>query len=424
MQSVKHYAKALRDLFSYSPPKHPVSSQNPASGATVSGAQKSTSQKPGTQLPPRKRIRGEDTKITVTTPNVSLTSSSSIPAEPTQVKLYEEVKEGNATDLEPEITPSFFGEPAQTSKQSGQDAKEDEELDSSVKMPRPKRVKRERTPDTPTASQPAATTTLPSVGEVYEIDSDSEPELKNQYRIPNYFHNNLMNAFTEGVLEGTKLRKLSIPLPRGGYKTLEKKDLETLNPGEWLNDEIINASFALYDLRANNRNPSLKLKTFNSFHLQSVKKGTVNKKKHGLPREIKDLHRIIFPIHRINHWVLIVVDIQKEKVFSIDSLLTQVVVSEAGSIQAWLESFYRNELDSPASADLIKSFTTEALPIPMQPNGSDCGSAIIKAGGYFYEPEGKLPEKLDEPSYEAFRKIIRRTLEGCSHTATHTHRGN
>ncbi|WP_196221423.1 Ulp1 family isopeptidase [Sansalvadorimonas verongulae] len=360
-------------LVGYGLPMPPHIPQRPASPAEPQTGQKRITPPHGTPRPARQRIKVEEVNITATTPSLMVLNPAPESGSPIQIKLHETASTLSTSSSEVSITRTSPPVPSET--------------------------------------------TRPLAYEVYKIESDDDPEPTTRYIVPAVFHDNLRNAFTESVTESKKqseLISLSIPLPNGQHKTLSPKDLQTLDKEQWLNDEIINAAFALYDLRACTHLKSLRCRTFTSFHLPSLKMGAASKKKYGLTPHIGDFHRMIFPVHRVNHWLLVVVDIQRRTIFTIDSLDPGIVAPEASTIQTWLEAFY-TEIGSHESAKSVKSFSLKALAIPSQVNDYDCGSAIIKAGRYFYEADGELPDDLSHPSYEEFRKIIKTTLRGCSH---------
>jgi len=104
--------------------------------------------------------------------------------------------------------------------------------------------------------------------------------------------------------------------------TIKGKDIKTLKPGGWLNDEIINCFLSLLQYKFD---PTLtKIYIYNSFIFSWINDGTFIKKLHwSLVQKFFTFEIMFLPIHSPGHWSLVVINVQKKEVFYYDSLLLE-----------------------------------------------------------------------------------------------------
>ncbi|KAG0000981.1 SUMO1 sentrin specific peptidase 1 [Modicella reniformis] len=128
--------------------------------------------------------------------------------------------------------------------------------------------------------------------------------------------------------------------------SLLKKDVQTLRPGEWLNDEVINFYGNLIMARSKESTTLPKVKVF-------------------------EMDYVLVPIHHSgNHWTTAVIDMKNKCIEYYDSLL-------GNNPKCFL--ILRNYLEQESQDKLKKSFDSQGWEnlcpkdIPRQRNGFDCG---------------------------------------------------
>ena len=175
-------------------------------------------------------------------------------------------------------------------------------------------------------------------------------------------------------------------LPGQGLMPLKGKDIHTLAPVTWLNDEIVNFMLGMLarrqrELCGPEGQPGVHF--FNTFFLNKlfqddevydynkVRRWSTEKKCGYLPIKCD---KIIIPVHQGVHWVLAVIDIKKKVVSYYDSLL--------GRDRKVVQNLIRYVIDE--SEDKLKEKWArdewkEEFPskIPRQMNGSDCGMFML-----------------------------------------------
>ncbi|NXC25353.1 SENP1 protease, partial [Campylorhamphus procurvoides] len=188
-----------------------------------------------------------------------------------------------------------------------------------------------------------------------EITEEMEKEIKNVFRGGNQ---------DEVLSEAFRL-------------TITRKDIQTLNNLNWLNDEIINFYMNLLMERSKEKGfPAVH--AFNTFFFTKLKTAGYQAVKRWTKKvDIFSVDLLLVPIHLGVHWCLAVVDFRKKTITYYDSM--GGINSEACRVllqylkQESLDK-KRKEFDTNGWALLSK----KSQEIPQQMNGSDCGMFTCK----------------------------------------------
>ncbi|NWU91950.1 SENP1 protease, partial [Upupa epops] len=159
--------------------------------------------------------------------------------------------------------------------------------------------------------------------------------------------------------------------------TITRKDIQTLNNLNWLNDEIINFYMNLLMERSKEKGlPAVH--AFNTFFFTKLKTAGYQAVKRWTKKvDIFSVDLLLVPIHLGVHWCLAVVDFRKKTITYYDSM--GGINSEACRIllqylkQESLDK-KRKEFDTNGWSLLSK----RSQEIPQQMNGSDCGMFACK----------------------------------------------
>ncbi|WP_281648063.1 Ulp1 family isopeptidase [Parendozoicomonas sp. Alg238-R29] len=269
-------------------------------------------------------------------------------------------------------------------------------------------------PNTPIEQTPNYSVGKPSTKKLskddpIKISDESEDEQPLKFMAPECVTSNIMAAFSEKVIpDRTQLEASQLQIFRDLQTfRINRKDLETLEPKVYVNDNIVNSSLSIYQRRSELTEGAPRCLTFSTFFLIATQEDSIPQ----LPFEAKNFDRLVFPIHRVNHWLLVVVDNQNQKIYSVDSLSPHHPAPETEQVRISLTDFYKK--NQSKEADRLNTFQCVSVDIPRQRNLFDCAPAMLKAAGHFYDGATKLPKNLDSPSYEDFRETIKTTLTGC-----------
>ena len=177
-----------------------------------------------------------------------------------------------------------------------------------------------------------------------------------------------------------------------GQGTLEvtRKDVGTMAPGEWLNDEMVNFTIGTMADRemARRGGKQPKVHFFNTFFVKkmcdgdegynynAVRRWTTKKK---LGYDLLECEKLVIPVHQGIHWVLAVVDLTAKKIVFYDSLLG----GDKGLVEH-LKRWVRDEYQNKREVAVETSGWTAETPknIPKQMNGCDCGVFMLKYADY------------------------------------------
>jgi Ulp1 family protease len=155
-----------------------------------------------------------------------------------------------------------------------------------------------------------------------------------------------------------------------------------LQPGWWINDEIINATMVILQRKHTQSDPKpshvfssffySKLRDERGYSYDSVRRWT---KKMNV---FKDFHKIYIPINMINfHWFMIILDMGNKHIIMVDSV--------GGSKSDYLATIFRLLQDEGKklglSSDHYEGWTQDTSPTdrPLQKNGYDCGIFALTA---------------------------------------------
>lgn len=154
-----------------------------------------------------------------------------------------------------------------------------------------------------------------------------------------------------------------------------RSDLETLLPGGWLNDKIINAYM---EMLASHHKEAYFFSTFLYLHLRT--KSIKEAAEWFADLDLEGYKSFVFPIHASSHWALVIV--QGSELLGFDSLGTMGLGCIA-TIRTFMDELYlaRRRIFRPALARLMSD------KVPQQTNGDDCG-VFCCAYARYYTIEG------------------------------------
>ena len=178
-------------------------------------------------------------------------------------------------------------------------------------------------------------------------------------------------------------------------------DLSRLNPGCWLNDEIINLYMRLLQerdtrLHAEGKEKYPSCHFLNSFFLSKLYKDTGSYDYESVRRwtapgrlkaigqtrkSILDCEKIIIPVNQSNvHWVLAVIDLKNKRFEYFDSLY-----GEDDACLDFLSQYLMDEFKNKRNEerpDILEWPKVYQKSIPKQVNGYDCGVFLILFADY------------------------------------------
>ena len=190
------------------------------------------------------------------------------------------------------------------------------------------------------------------------------------------------NAYDSGELVNHACARL----PGQGVMPLKGKDIHTLAPVTWLNDECVNFTLGILGRRERERcgpKGHPRCHFFNTFFLNKlfqddgeydynkVRRWSTEKKLGYLPIKCE---KVIVPVHQGVHWVLAVVDLKRKVVSYYDSLLGKDREVVRNLIK-WVVDEAKNKLNENWNiGEWREEYPSE---IPRQMNGSDCGMFML-----------------------------------------------
>ena len=190
------------------------------------------------------------------------------------------------------------------------------------------------------------------------------------------------NAYDSGELVNHACARL----PGQGVMPLKGKDIHTLAPVTWLNDECVNFTLGILGRRERERcgpKGHPRCHFFNTFFLNKlfqddgeydynkVRRWSTEKKLGYLPIKCE---KVIVPVHQGVHWVLAVVDLKRKVVSYYDSLLGKDREVVRNLIK-WVIDEAKNKLNE--NWDISEWREEYPSEIPRQMNGSDCGMFML-----------------------------------------------
>lgn len=156
---------------------------------------------------------------------------------------------------------------------------------------------------------------------------------------------------------------------------LTRKDLLTLSPGTWLNDEIINAMLYIISVRSMHaKAPKVMVLNTYFFSLLAPQLRYDRQKGERMMKKIAqnpfDCDIVLIPIHvESNHWAMVAIYIHQHVIAYYDSL-----PNDGKLVLGVIEAFMEDEAKRRDSAHKNIGWVTQNRDlVPHQENGFDCG---------------------------------------------------
>lgn len=181
---------------------------------------------------------------------------------------------------------------------------------------------------------------------------------------------------------------------------ITRRDIQTLETGQWLNDEVINFYMNLL-VQRNDSEGYPALHVFSTFFYPKLKQGGYNAVKRWTRRiNLFEKEIILVPIHQKVHWSLIEIDLRKHSILYYDSM-----GYTGQSICETIFQYLQNESKTRRNMELDplewKQHSMTSAEIPQQLNGSDCGVFTCKYADYISRDQ---PVTFSQQHMPLFRK--------------------
>uniref|UniRef100_A0A1B6KPG0 Ubiquitin-like protease family profile domain-containing protein n=1 Tax=Graphocephala atropunctata TaxID=36148 RepID=A0A1B6KPG0_9HEMI len=159
-------------------------------------------------------------------------------------------------------------------------------------------------------------------------------------------------------------------LVEGFSQRITRKDIQTLNRLNWLNDEVINFYLNLI-IERGKKDKNMNVYAFNTFFYPKLVSGGYNSLKRWTKKvDIFDNELLLVPIHLGMHWCMATIDFRDHTVRYYDSMGSD----NNRCLKALLQYLNDESLDKKKKEYDISNWTTKNVKeIPQQMNGSDCG---------------------------------------------------
>ena len=202
----------------------------------------------------------------------------------------------------------------------------------------------------------------------------------------------IQSALGPGPLDEILSRRFKLQVTRA--------DLQTLEDGRWLNDEVINFYLNLV-VERNQRQGYPALHLFSTFFYQKLKQGgysSVKRWTRGV--NIFEKEVILLPIHQKVHWSLVVIDMRKQNIVYLDSM-GQTGRAICDTIFEYLKQESKSRRNIELDPLQWKRYSMTPQEIPQQLNGSDCGVFACKYADYIARDQ---PVTFTQQDMPLFRK--------------------
>lgn len=182
------------------------------------------------------------------------------------------------------------------------------------------------------------------------------PNLPNEYKI--LLETNLSLSDSTQIIQ-----KFCIPIT--------VRDLKTLRPPNWLNDEVINFYFELLSQRSKENSNLPRLHIFNTFFYPKLKSSGYDSVKRWTRKiDIFSYDLILIPIHLGIHWCCAEINFKEKSIFYYDSLHN----NNKACLKLLLEYVFEEYKDKKGAVFDSENWTLfSPKNIPCQQNGYDCG---------------------------------------------------
>ncbi|XP_040834890.1 sentrin-specific protease 1 [Ochotona curzoniae] len=159
--------------------------------------------------------------------------------------------------------------------------------------------------------------------------------------------------------------------------TITRKDIQTLNHLNWLNDEIINFYMNMLMERSKEKGlPSVH--AFNTFFFTKLKTAGYQAVKRWTKKvDVFSVDILLVPIHLGVHWCLAVVDFRKKSITYYDSM-GGVNTEACRTLLQYLKQESIDKKRKEFDTNGWQLFSKRSQEIPQQMNGSDCGMFACK----------------------------------------------
>ena len=172
----------------------------------------------------------------------------------------------------------------------------------------------------------------------------------------------------------TLIDKYSVPF--------KHHDLLRLNPGVWLNDEVVNFFMKLFEERESTaadlaRRSNLFMNSFFYSKLALSKEGFNynNVKRWTKGKNVFSYNLIFIPINAAHHWTMVIISIPSREIMYLNSLDSLKV--DGKTITSNIATWLRLEFESKRLSGPFIDFTVKAVRCPQQLNTDDCGVFIL-----------------------------------------------
>ncbi|XP_051051093.1 sentrin-specific protease 2-like [Phodopus roborovskii] len=181
---------------------------------------------------------------------------------------------------------------------------------------------------------------------------------------------------------------------------ITRRDIQTLQESQWLNDDIIN--FYLNLLLERSKSPGYAtLHTFNTFFYAKLRCGGYRSVKRWTQSvNIFEKDIVLVPVHLEVHWSLVVIDLRKKTIVYWDSMGLK-----RPSVLRMIFHYLQEESKARRNIDLNpsewKQYSMAAEEIPLQLNRNDCGVFACKYADYISRGQ---PITFSQQHMPLFRK--------------------
>jgi len=194
---------------------------------------------------------------------------------------------------------------------------------------------------------------------------------------------------------------------------LVERDLHTLSPGRWLNDEVINCYVKLLcqeELPVTFHAFNSQFWTYLSSHEPKARDKplvyTYNKVKRWTKRQNVDIFEkdvVLMPVNLSDmHWTLGALDFRSKKIRTYDSMGTPINKKFVKFMLKYLDDEHRDKKGRPLP-DLKDWEGEEVTDMPIQENGYDCGVFTCRAAECLLRD---IPFNFSQPDIPEWRMIM------------------
>ena len=178
---------------------------------------------------------------------------------------------------------------------------------------------------------------------------------------------------------------------------LTRKDICTLKPSTWLNDNVVNCYLLLIQQRTSTQLALPRVHIFNTFfYPRIIKNGHSGVERWTRKIDIFSFDLILVPIHLETHWCMAVIDFRRKEIVYFDSLKrnnSQCIIE--------LKKYLNEESKSKGNVKYDFNIWAESAPkgIPGQMNDCDCGVFACKYADYYSRDAPFVFTQADIPNF-------------------------